>query len=671
MILRFDILEPQNTGAPDYTLCGQAATVIPGAAVALSLKVNGQQVPFSVGADPNRTEPVVEGGLGLNELSGITQILGDGTEVTANFVGGVGEHVRIQIDDPNNYPLGGETIHAGTDVELTIEAPEDLSNGIQDHLTYANILEVFGFDIGNHGGVTGNPDASFYLIPYLKVQEQEITITEVPPGGAGVTMTVTVDGTPYAQLFTGTLVGTVSAFVATHAAAIAAQGITVTNPVQNVLHFTGSSTTPFYTLLFTTDAPGLNGVITTTGFLLIEDIINAQDEQQKPYANFVSWRKPLTDAVYFFDATSSQGAKLYKDVDGTILAMTRNGFYCAKECIEIQQINNIDIGGGCPTILVTCESSFTKHEPAIIFPTLSLQASCPTCGQGNCILIDTSGEAIFYVDYNLVTTYNVNDAERYPYDSQFFEYQVLDFSGAEVAQFDSSYTINPPDYVHNSNSTKFTGWTLAEIGDYMVKLTLSVPDVWECYETVTIRGCHVFEVEQAACNQYTIYNRSFESKTIKVLEMQDDKSFLEVDSIEIDTLSSVTITLSRDGIYQFVMEDALVTTDLIITVANFCNIRTCLHKHITNLMCSAPKTDCKEEDFYDFNALVVTLTTYFNQVNGEFISAPIFDALVDSQIDDLFTLKQYLDKMQEYCPDCNETCADCSNNKTSSLCKCH
>jgi hypothetical protein len=130
MILRFDILEPQNTGAPDYTLCGQAASVIPGAAIALSLKVNGQQVPFSVGSDPFRTQPVIEFGLGLNELSGATQVLGDGTEVTASYELSGGEHVQIQIDTPNNYPLGGELISEGNVIELTVEAPEDLGNGM-------------------------------------------------------------------------------------------------------------------------------------------------------------------------------------------------------------------------------------------------------------------------------------------------------------------------------------------------------------------------------------------------------------------------------------------------------------------------------------------------------------------------------------------------------------
>jgi hypothetical protein len=391
------------------------------------------------------------------------------------------------------------------------------------------------------------------------------------------------------------------------------------------------------------------------------------------------WRKPLTDAIYFFDAVSFGGDELsrriYKDKDGNTISTTRNGFYCSPDCLEIQQIHTVIDPFDCVTDIDTCASDFKKHDPQPFFPTINLQASCPDCGQEDCFIVGVNGEARFFVDYHAVTQYNVNDDKRYPYDSQFFEYQVLEYTGAEVAQYDSSFTINPPDYVHNAFSTQFVGWSLPEIGDYMVKLTLRVPDVWECYETVKIKGCSIFEVEQTACNGYKIYNRSFDEQEVKILEMQDDKSFVEIDSVTIDSLSSVNITLTRDGIYQFVMKSPfgfpLNLLDYIVTVANFCNIRECLHKHITNLMCASPKNDCKEGDYYDFNALIVTLTTYFNQVNGEFISAPILTTvLADEKINELFTLKQYLDKMEEYCPDCDTVCNKCSNNKKSSLCKC-
>jgi hypothetical protein len=41
MILEFNILSPNNTGAPDYDICGQSASVINNNNLKVDLKLNG------------------------------------------------------------------------------------------------------------------------------------------------------------------------------------------------------------------------------------------------------------------------------------------------------------------------------------------------------------------------------------------------------------------------------------------------------------------------------------------------------------------------------------------------------------------------------------------------------------------------------------------------------
>jgi len=204
----------------------------------------------------------------------------------------------------------------------------------------------------------------------------------------------------------------------------------------------------------------------------------------------------------------------------------------------------------------------------------------------------------------------------------------------------------------------------------MIKLSLSVDGIWECFHTLALKGCLVFEVEQISCNTYRVHNRSFAALPISVQEMQSDKSFLEVGTDTVEELSFTDIKLTRDGIYQLVLTGGFLGNDIIFSIANFCNIRQCIHQHITGLICEAPKNDCKEDDHYDFNALMTVYRTFLSLIDKKFVGDLALVEYPSDTLDDLFEFKEYIDKMQEYCESCDIACEKCSNDPSKSFCSC-
>ena len=64
-----------------------------------------------------------------------------------------------------------------------------------------------------------------------------------------------------------------------------------------------------------------------------QELYNVPESSQPTViSNFISYRKPLTDNVYYFNATSSEGERKYTIVDianqlGEVLGSS-DGFYC-------------------------------------------------------------------------------------------------------------------------------------------------------------------------------------------------------------------------------------------------------------------------------------------------------------------------------------------------------
>jgi hypothetical protein len=150
MKLTTHILSPNNTGAPDYDICSQGASVV--SFVNTSLKIT-----------------ITDGVTGIlivntTDLSGAPFInvgsapIGDFTvDVVSLVKNSLTGSVSLQID---LYNLNTTDVKTWDKIYITIEVSK---SGYQP---YINTFEIYGYDIGNDTtlGYSGNPDFDIYLV---------------------------------------------------------------------------------------------------------------------------------------------------------------------------------------------------------------------------------------------------------------------------------------------------------------------------------------------------------------------------------------------------------------------------------------------------------------------------------------------------------------------------
>lgn len=142
MKLRFRVLSPGNSGAPDYFICGQAAAVVNNTNLGIELKVDGEVI-WSTSDVSGYAFPV--------PIVTVANTL----TVTSTGIANV-DYYTVEIT--------GLAVWQSTSVELTITKA--------GYIQYHNIYTVFGYDLGNNPNdlysngnpVTNNPDMDVRLI---------------------------------------------------------------------------------------------------------------------------------------------------------------------------------------------------------------------------------------------------------------------------------------------------------------------------------------------------------------------------------------------------------------------------------------------------------------------------------------------------------------------------
>jgi len=133
MRLRFQILSPNNTGAPDYIICGQASSNVTVSNTALKVVVDGEDIIDVVDLSTFNTLPntvTTNNGIAIENIE----------RVNTYFI-----QMDIKLDD----------VHDSTSVGIIASKA--------GYLTYNNSYEVYGYDLGNNPNETnGNSDPVDY-----------------------------------------------------------------------------------------------------------------------------------------------------------------------------------------------------------------------------------------------------------------------------------------------------------------------------------------------------------------------------------------------------------------------------------------------------------------------------------------------------------------------------
>lgn len=372
--------------------------------------------------------------------------------------------------------------------------------------------------------------------------------------------------------------------------------------------------------------------------------------QTKAYSSFIAYKKPYTNELYIYKNNSGGGQTLYYNSDLELISINTDGFICTSEDYDIKQTNNIISSG---SIISTCTTDFLTVLQQILIPTFEANTTCTNCDE-ECTVVGSTNNTTTYIDYNLLTVFIVDDVEVTPYLTQSLIYRLYDFTGNEIASQEHEFDI---DETYDPTAYKFEDFVLPEVGDYIIQVELSVTDLYSCKKNYPVKSCNFYEIKNTDCNEFTIYNRSFEAFAVSISELQNDKTFAETANITIDALGNSVITHSEDGIFTY----TIVVDDVTYTyiVINYCNLRTCLLAGISTLLCSSKENcdTCKAKNYYDFNTLIVTAHTYFNMLNSEYNFNYLYEAISDNKLNELYDLKTFLTRFKEYCIECNSICS--------------
>lgn len=394
---------------------------------------------------------------------------------------------------------------------------------------------------------------------------------------------------------------------------------------------------------------------------LIPNNDNINGEQTIAFAHLISYRKPFTDEVYFYNGSSSGQDKIYTYSSG--IQNGSNGFVCPG-VVTITQTNNIYNNVGMTRTLVSsCFKTISIGVNPVVDVPFNTEITCNNCDTEceDCADCTTTTEqvntATTFANYNLLDTYWRNDIEVYPFVNQRIVYNLYDYAGNLIQTLTYNYTIAVP-FVFDFTLYRLNDFNIPIVGDYILEVTLSIPDFKECVKTYPIINCNWYEIEQIECNEFKVHNRSFEEITLIINKLNDDNEFELVSTTDIDLLDFLDVTLDTDGIYQFQVTRDDVTYTFIVIV--YCNLKACLLDRLQHLICANENNLCRDKDYYDFNALVLNAHTYFAMLNNEYNFNYIYTALTQTKLDELYQINDFITRFEEYCLDCDPACEECA-----------
>lgn len=550
------LLSPNNTGAPDYNICGQAASVIDQTNLKLVLNLS----------DGNTTSLIFS----TTDLStaSLTPALYTFGDLDLDVIGsGIDAISGLFYIDINFYHTGTTDVTTCDKIFMSINVEK---SGYQ---SYNNVIQLYGYDVGNDTtlGYLGNTDFNIHLI----------------------------------------------------------------NNTNN---------------------------------------LDIYGRQTKAFSKFAVLRQPFTDNVYFYNLVGTQGTIVYKNSTGVQIGTGQYGLICVpltscdtNEITIEQTIQVVDID--C-VLLDTCISEITDTTK-VWLPKVSNTSSCSEACN-DCINDISEVTVSNTIDYLLVTPFNINNVLSFltEYMTETVEFKLFDFQNIEIDSQITTLTVPYASWILDPAvylvPTTFV-ITTPPLGD--VKVTIEhkyVCDdtVLSCTETIAFPVCHWWSVNKGIeCGDYLVNNCSFDTISVVLQKLNNDKVFEDILTITINPSSTETISLQADGIYMLkVPSRDIVDAFEYYSLPSFCNVEACWLNYLNNVICNKPTDECKIPDHYKFNAFLINAHTFFMMLNEEMNFSFIYNSISDERLNNLYTLDSFITRFNEYCNPADSPCIPCQSN---------
>lgn len=417
---------------------------------------------------------------------------------------------------------------------------------------------------------------------------------------------------------------------------------------------------------------GIGGLVDTIGNDSFEIILTNNSNnldiygrQTKTGSSLLILRRPFSDDIFIYNMIGTQGYITYL-------------------------VNSILIGSGdsCKLIssddnLVTqnillfndedCETDLMCLHKIWFYNLVTSFNSANTCN--NCTNNISNTTASYYIDASLVSVFKIGGVPHFLYEfmDNTITIDVLNYK-SEVIENDE-YTETVTYSLWTADDTQFLNpvdlvFVPSEIGDnilvftnlfnYIIGAGPDTIDLNKCIITYDLPTCNWWTIESKEdCQQYLFTNCKNSGTSVTIQLLNNDKTFTDISTTSVGAFSTLDLSFEVDGIYLVKVQSGGESQYYSLPI--FCSLQSCILNFLDKIICNRPSLiNCKEEDHYNFNALIANAHTYFLLLNQELNYNYIYSTISADKVEELYTLKTFIDRFAEYCEASDSPCLPCN-----------
>lgn len=422
--------------------------------------------------------------------------------------------------------------------------------------------------------------------------------------------------------------------------------------------------------------------------VMMRDWSNTASQVDNAYSKTIAYRKPFSSKIYCYSLTSFSSSSTnatiqyeYYNGDAEVIATSQNCVLCNidDQVVYLKTLLGHTVNGE----FVLDDACSTGAETITIFDSLklpySVQVECGDCTT-SCIPVDE--------DYNAYTLFNnspsfyefwIDDVASPPYEEMTLKYQLYDLSGTLITSQEYTIDCSLP-FTPDAGNYPFTGIPLEEVGDYVLKTTVSVGSLFGCVTITILHGCTKVRITRN-CNSVTLTNITLTDQEVKLynfteLTAEQLGSGIDIEDYLEDTITVLANTAKiielEDGFYQFTTEG---DTPIIEYIMILCGLETCILSYLKKIVCASKPAcgcggncgkNCEKVSAmtYNLNAVLTMIMIWTQSINTNWFFSRVFRESQFSDIGallsdnalsalDVLNVGNYITKAKEYCEECN------------------
>lgn len=365
---------------------------------------------------------------------------------------------------------------------------------------------------------------------------------------------------------------------------------------------------------------------------------NADFYAQTVFAHQISYRKPFTDQVLLFDASSSDAVTEWSDNDG-VFSTDRNALYHCQDATKLSFKKLLPTYKDCEKVIL--------EDSTVDFLIVKNPRTLPDCpntvistDRQNLINKDTKNQLHTFIRYDL-DQYWKDDQLVYPYKQDFLERKVVDF-GSRVILRNELVTTEFNTYSPFQVVPEFQ---VLEVGDHIVKTKLQSYN----YSGKLLKLCEIpqkifaeLSVKVEVFEQgFYVTNNGFNPTTVSVTQVLEKNTKI-IHRLTIQPLEVTHVQL-MDGVYIF--ESGSYLQVKIID----CGLRACLIKagleYLENVPLQPNKSYHADQQM---NALMTVASLYYKKL-ADYDSVYLFRSFQELHLADWFSITHLINVIHEYC----------------------